>query len=90
MEILNEVGNNSNHNETVESEAHPNHDELSDTHNIILGSLTLVLALATFVIGFITWLQDRRSTHPVVDRVDPEGQVSDIPLAPIGQSLPAV
>lgn len=63
------------------------YDERSDVHNIILVSIGLLLALATFAIALATCLHDRRLKRSVVTAVDPERVTSDIPLGPIGQSF---
>ena len=37
-----------------------NYDFTSDMHNMIMGSLMLVLALAAVLLAFLQWLQGRR------------------------------
>lgn len=37
-----------------------NYDYLSDQHNLIIGSIVLLLTLISLVVAFLTWRQGRR------------------------------
>lgn len=56
-----------------------NHDAESDDHNMIIGSLALLLALVTIVIAILHYRRDRRARHEI-DPSNVDVRRSSVPL----------
>lgn len=69
---------------TKPTDVDQNYDAQSDDHNIIIGSLALLLALLTIVIALLQYRLDRRRNHVAESAANPETSPTSMELADLG------